>query len=119
MGQDQDSATGCSPALQAVYGKQAEHLSVGKTKVIGQTTQLDNHFGAISFSSVTTIERKRQLTSVVLPGQRYVKAMVPPAVSLRRPQGLGGAQLPLGQSWWLANAAPSATDRILAQPMSG
>ena len=75
--------------------------------------------GRSGFSSVTTIERKRQLTSVALPGQRYVKAMVPPAVSLRRPQGLGGAQLPLGQSCWLANTAPSATDRIFAQPMSG
>jgi hypothetical protein len=75
--------------------------------------------GRSGFSSVTTIERKRQLTSVVLHGPQYVKAMVPPAVSLRRPPGLGGAQLPLGQSCWLANAAPSATDRIFAQPMSG
>jgi hypothetical protein len=40
-------------------------------------------------------------------------------VTLRRPQGLGGAQLPLGQSWRLANSAPAAMDRILAQPMSG
>ena len=34
-------------------------------------------------------------------------------------RGYRGVQLPLGQSCWLANAAPSATARILAQPMSG
>jgi len=32
MWRDQYSATGCSPALQAVDSKQAENLSVGKTK---------------------------------------------------------------------------------------
>ena len=32
MWQDQYSATWCSPALQAVYSKQAENLLVGKTK---------------------------------------------------------------------------------------
>ena len=59
------------------------------------------------------------IPSVARPGQRYGKAMAPPAVSLRRPHELGVAQLPLGQSCLLANAAPSATARILAQPMSG
>ena len=32
MWRDRHSATGCSPALQAVDSKQAENLSVGKTK---------------------------------------------------------------------------------------
>ena len=32
MWQDQYSATWCSPTVQAVYSKQAENLSVGKTK---------------------------------------------------------------------------------------
>src|SRR5215831_14292544 len=32
MWRDRYSATGCSPALQAVDSKQAENLSVGKTK---------------------------------------------------------------------------------------
>ena len=35
MWQDQYSATGCSPALQAVDSKQAEKLLVGKTKSYG------------------------------------------------------------------------------------
>jgi len=32
MWRDRYSATGCSPALQTVNSKQAENLSVGKTK---------------------------------------------------------------------------------------
>src|SRR5215813_7361494 len=35
MWRDRYSATGCSPALQAVDSKQAENLSVGKTKSYG------------------------------------------------------------------------------------
>src|SRR6266516_1291407 len=35
MWQDQYSATWCSPTVQAVYSKQAENLSVGKTKSYG------------------------------------------------------------------------------------
>ena len=82
--------------------------------------QLANHIGAIRFFPLSLPSRESgSIPSVALPGQQYVKAMAPPAVSLRRPHELGVAQLPLGQSCWLANAAPSATARILAQPMSG
>ena len=63
MWRDRYSATGCSPALQAVDSKQAENLSVGKTKSYWTNNRYD--CASTSFRSGGVMETRQAIDTPI------------------------------------------------------